>query len=751
MKSPITLTPTQREALRTDKNILVEAGAGSGKTTILTERILHILRTHPELDFSNILALTFTNKAAQEMLERIEKKLTKNNDDTEKQFKLKLLQSFPHANICTLHAFSTTVIQQFPVKAGVDPSFAILDNSQTHILIDEATTKALTKLQLSNSACLQNYLSAFSIKQLREHIKKLFEQPNVTQKWAATYQKSKTLDTALTLPADLPDELIAISSKTHTLLKGLTAIFMTCYKTYAMLKQSAGMLDYSDLLSTCHALLSDEATIRESLQHQFKFILVDEFQDIDPVQWDIIQHLANSPTSAHALENTKLFIVGDIKQSIYAFRGASPTLFSDTYKAFNRHPDSCLIVHANENFRTQPALTHFINQKFQPLLYKTATPSRLESYTPLLAMRKPGTSQLEIKKLEKTTSPDIIAECRFITCWIKNILKKNVMPCYADIAIITRQKKNVEKIKQLLETAAIPCAIYSGKGLFSHPEIKHLCTLLEALLFPTNTIAWLGVLKSPLFKISHETLFLLYHFLPHGGLIHKLHEFRKQNTHYWQKNGLPSLEIEQLNKAHDCITRWTILIKHAPCYLALEQALADTNAWHAYPQSHSATDNLHAFIKILYHAHELYAFDHNNLWRYIQATQTTSPEINGEHSVDNAVQILTIHAAKGLEFPTIIIPECGKKFNYSASDPIIISKENGLGLSYKTPTSKTNNLFRTTAAQDMKNIIFEEEKRILYVACTRAKDNLLLIGTKKPQKTPSKKPNCFLDFIQTDC
>ncbi|MFC1753345.1 UvrD-helicase domain-containing protein [Thermoproteota archaeon] len=756
----------QIDALQLDKHIFVEAGPGSGKTTILIHRFVHILQQNPSLNPDQILAITFTQKAANEMLSRIQELISDPESDLPFHLKERLSSTLHLANISTIHSFCASMLRQNAFSAGINPDFSILEPDHALLLLNQAIDQGIGTLKKLKDPSLIRYLRTYSSPNLKQDLQTLFNKRQTASKWFKHYQTNPdSADYFISDNSTTADKELTL--KSFKLLRDLAIIFQACLIEYERLKTACSKLDYDDLLSLTETLFQTHPNLCKRLGKQFSFIMVDEFQDTDSLQWNIIHILS---------QHTKnLFLVGDIKQSIYSFRGADTCLFKSVMESFLSQPITHNVIRASDNFRSQEDLLNVINPLFKDIFNASLI------YTPLTPY-KPGTGEhTETIILSNTNNPGIMEssetnEALTMVKWIQNKQKQNPALTYNDFAVLIRKKHNMELYKRVFDQHNIPSFTHTALGFYQNPEVIQMINLAKALLNPTDNLALISVLKSPFFNISDEALFLLYSYFKTSPLLFKLNMFTSDfgsfsnNTKEWldETKGLQADlinfhakmtacsadSIDALKHAGRLIPRWLKLKNTTPLYKLLEIILMETKAWQtfaAHVQGDYKIANIKAFIAKMRQVHATHGFNIPDISSLLDA-MLASPKDEANPFLrvpENAVQILTIHAAKGLEFPYVLIPECGAQFNFSHSERLLISDKLGIGISIKSH-SKAVNLARKQILADLKNQIIEEEKRLFFVACTRAKNALVFIGSKKKTNTEKKRlyPKCYLDFIE---
>jgi len=564
------LTDTQKQALQWGQNVFVEAGAGSGKTTILVHRYLALLDQHSHCDSANIVVITFTRKAAEELKARLEKKTS---------------ISLQQAPITTIHGFCAMTLKEFPFESDLFPHFGIWEPSDQLFWKQKIEEEFLQNPPDPLHAVIDHALTNLSLLEFKKNI------------WHPSHPAS------------------------HYLIQ-----------QYQAKKQENGVLDYDDLIEKTILLLLEHQSILRLLQKRYAFIMVDEFQDTDEKQWQLIQLLCDEYDYLRA---KKLFLVGDVKQSIYGFRGVNSQQFLRVMSEFEAHSFS-QVVRLGDNFRSQSLLIDWINQHFKPLFEK-GNPSI--QYTALKSHRKETDGSLFVKEESMDQLIDFIKD------------QKNRGIAFSEMAILGRRKKLFSDIEKALMAADIP-VVTNGK-LSEKEETWDLFALFCILLQPEDTLHWLRLSKR------------------------------------W-----PTFNPDTIQTAFQCsvpfsIEKWVLTAQYS--------GFANTLLTLGHFLSFSK-DILYPFIDILSKI-ETTTSKHDLKERLKQLILNH----NGIPLKTEGIHLLSIHASKGLEFKSVVLIEAGNPF-YCPN-------------------------------KDLLPEVIEEEKRLLYVACTRAKDHLLIMGNGSEKKS----------------
>lgn len=703
------LTPAQTRALQIDRNIFVEAGAGSGKTFVFVQRYLQLLRRHPDLEPKHILAITFTTLAAHELLDRIRESLQ--DLPAGDPFKKRVLNGLSHARISTIHGFCSRILKRYPIEAGIDPRFGILEPSETPFLKLQCIDKTIETLSLSND---------FRLKKLSESF------------------KPSALRQLLITAIEKHDLFYATLNESDPLLPHLKVVLDVCLSTYSNLKLQRGVLDYDDLIKKTKDVLTNSHCLKE-LQHDIRFVFVDEFQDTDPQQWQLIQLLCDATSP---LSSKKLFVVGDVKQSIYGFRGADAHNFLHTQSQFDTDSDS-EVVALSDNFRTQDGLLQHLNPLFKTL-FETETNSPIP-YTALTGFNK-GNHQLSIATLVDARSFE--DEAHFIAKWIKNRQSEPDSPAYNDISILFRRRKGFATLKRVFDSYKIPVQFDRSTGFYQLELVQDLYQLVVGLCTPTDPLCWIRVLTSPLFGLSYDTLFLLRHAFPEASLWEGLFRCRNLTPEHAIALGLSEDILSVLISTANTLESWHNRAQELPLLETLRFVLQDSYAWDIYqsgPEGHVATAALKSFLWDIEDLERAVKSQRAILLERLQfqMNQFESPDHFIDPDAQSGVHVLTIHSSKGLEYPIVIIGECDSKFYVPKSDQLLVTSH-GTTLSHP----QVDDTPRKHVLEKLTIDTLEESKRLFYVACTRAKRDLLFVGRGGESTCDNlKEAKTFFDFL----
>ena len=881
MKRAIPLTPVQRMALDSQRNIAVTASAGAGKTATLVERYIELLRQHPEIGVRQVLAITFTQKAAAEMRERIARRLADALDqdlpEPERQRLRQIREDLPAARISTIHAFCAALLREYPIEADVDPAFSVLEGVDAAQLRQQAVRQTLESLARTRDSdpdkdALRRTLAEWPRRYLEQVLEYLLEKKHSARSWCHHYAEQSPdqivsdwremqqttsapachallddthftdmlaelaalepltdeSDSAVerlnplrdsmrrlsqTLPLDealaillrlaeglltngkplsgsrlgkksnweeatlarvrelvpalgrrlaphadlLSLELSAADERAAAVLPALSRVFFRVDVRYENSKGNGSMLDMDDLLEKTHQLIAADAAIRHRLAQHYRFALIDEFQDTDPLQWKIIRSLA-APDGQ--MSGDKLFIVGDPKQSIYSFRDADVTVFArvrdaivEANAAHEREsrpfcddgevldaspPERLGTLVMGENFRTLAQPVAFVNALFPQFMQEVPDEPFQIGYDPLIGCRSADVSEGSVELLllppdvNRDSTEAARCEAQLVARRLRHLLAGNDLqvadqdglrpPEPRDIALLLRRRRNLFAYEDALRTCGIPFQVAGGRGFYQRQEIYDLANILRVLCNSGDGIALMGALRSPYFGLSDNALYALT--APDGG---QLTEHLDDAS--WRQRLAPA-DQEAAEDAVARLQHWKELRDRVPLVELLHTILEDTGTWGFLcygERGDQAVANVHKLLDL---AREF----RGPLTDFAVRLDllTNEEEQEGEALLDaDALHILTVHAAKGLEFPIVVVPDLAARFNFQNSAPALIDKEKGIGLRALDPEQdykRTSSFVRTLINRNASRRQRAEEKRLLYVACTRARDHLLLGG-----------------------
>ncbi|HEY9868145.1 MAG TPA: UvrD-helicase domain-containing protein [Candidatus Obscuribacterales bacterium] len=854
------LTEQQRRAVSsTQAHVLVSAGAGSGKTHVLVERYIEILRNSPRLSATDLIAVTYTKKAAQEMRNRLKarmEELVKSSVSVEEKARWAQLRSeVDSARIGTIHSLCESILKTFPAESRVDPQFQVLDDLEGAELLESSINEALAGLAGNDAGVTELVLSypvetvkdwvvtlikssiqykealaampGLSDEQLTEHVERLLlsisssrvEEVLADCRWEEALafleethlpegnnlepQRREVLERAReaermrddlrqcvtclknaaavinlkvgkkdelsrqvkqalrTLRSairdrldDLPEQVNDEDRKAFSHIRALVSLTQAALEKYEHGKNAAQKLDFNDLIRRTHELLSGAGSVARSyFNEHIAAILVDEFQDTNTMQAGILALLAGT--------DTRLFLIGDDKQSIYKFQGADVATFNQWKRHFQGGSDpeqtdgrppglsgDFALESLDRSFRSHPGIVGFVNAVFEKLLASgdAAVPSYEACHQALEPHRQDAGDEPRVEVVVfdaadengKTDSRRSKAlEASAVAAWIQEKIAKGAPVLeksgvsraidYGDFAILVQRNDDLEAFEKELARAGIPYVAMGGAGFLDRQEVYDIENLLRFLDCPQDSHALLGALRSPMFGLTDDLI---------NGLA-------GQGTEsLWS-----ALEREASGQgAHASLRQVTATLKllaetaRRSSLPDLVRSIVRTTSYDlvlmGLPNGRQRSRNLWKLVSMAEERAHLSvgAFaDCLEEMRNLSVKQTAAPVDSG-----NSVKLMTIHAAKGLEFPAVIIPVMGVDAA-RLSGKLRMHRDYGIALdSTRDARQEKPSLFRLAGCIET-SMATAEKKRLFYVAMTRARDYLVMLVDRNGRDVPSFK------------
>ncbi|HXF05625.1 MAG TPA: UvrD-helicase domain-containing protein, partial [Blastocatellia bacterium] len=611
----------------------------------------------------------------------------------------------------------------------------------------------------------------------------LFDRALEALKAAKVRKVGRMKEAAAELEARLRDvELFYYDACAGETLHGVLALLRRIERRYVELKADVNGLDYEDLQWKARHLLRTRPEVARAIARSIRFILVDEFQDTNGLQKEIIDLLLKArgeeePESRHLT----LFIVGDQKQSIYGFRGAAVEVFAEAEREITARGGLRLVL--GKNFRSQRPLVEFFNRFFSRLMSpperedadaleaagfigfipdEAHRGSLHEPAVELLLEITDGTAPDDARDVEAHLIADRIAQMvrsgeRLIAADREPssspiaVETNESLPAdtpgrravrYGDIAILFRALSDIKIYERALRQRGIPYYVLAGKGFYERQEIQDILSLLQFLDNRTNEIALVAALRSPLFGLSDETLYWMRQYANHhpgSGLDpHPLLTSLLEGSNLW---GVSDEQRLLVARAATIIRRLLDVRNRLPLVELIREIIeaTDDEALQATAyDGHQRVANLRKLMELAR------AFDARgpqflgDFVRYVhQFTEMETREAEAQLESANAVTLMTVHKAKGLEFPVVIVPDLNRQFRRDAP-PLVFDRALGLGLKIPDARGRAHRswLHKRICEQVARREFFENQ-RVLFVALTRAQDYLILSTVvAKKKKAP---------------
>ena len=514
--------------------------------------------------------------------------------------------------------------------------------------------------------------------------------------------------------------------------KNLLKLWKAVLTKYNNKKAEKGYLDFEDLLLYTESLVKRD-DVKTYLAERYKFFMVDEYQDTNETQYNIFIPILDY------LKKGNLFIVGDEKQSIYMFRGADLQVFEKTKKEIEKASNKESLLQLPHSFRLSKEITLFTNELFTRLFENPNLLFNEVKYDNLIFAKNKDTES-EIGFLISDGSEECDSENRLIAKKIIQLVEDGKAK-YKDIAILTRRRKSFVKLEKELQSFNIPYQIYGGKGFYQRQEVYDVYNYLRFLSNPKNDDALIAILRSPFFTLSDRNLFKISNSIGES-FFEKFKNIAKTNDELLFV--LNELECNiQLSKSKQI----SVLIRNL---------LQKGGYW---AKVSTLKDKQQIFVNLdkLINQSILFASKGaNSLFDFINyLKESIEKEDNESQAVisddDSNVKLMTIHGAKGLEFPVVFLIDTNNKPQDDRVKSKSISIDKNFGILTKTNCKNYADNNVVAPIVGIYNFInikksLSEYKRLLYVAVTRAENYLFISATLEGNKEPTK--NSFLDLIK---
>lgn len=888
-----------------NRNILVSAAAGSGKTAVLVERIVKIItdKNHP-VDIDHLLIVTFTNAAAAEMRERIGNAIEKALDEQPgNEHLLRQLTLIHNAQITTIDSFCLYVVRNHFHEIDLEPNFRIGDEGELKLLREDVLGRVLEQNYEEPSEAFSDFVEGYASGRtdaaLNEMILQLYEFSRSypwPEKWLDSFVGAYRIETreeldraewlapltenicfvlkdceqllkqalAITqqddgpdmyekaVQSDLekyeglsrltsfcelsgalsdikydrlassrgfegdPDKLELVKSlreqakdvvkklcrqyffcspemmieqleRTEPMLEEVVRLTKQFADEFAAAKRRKNLVDFHDVEHFALQILVDEETEKakktaEEFRDTFEEIMIDEYQDSNEVQETLLRSISREERG----ENN-IFMVGDVKQSIYRFRLARPELFMKKYDSYSLEESTTQRIDLHKNFRSRAEVLTCTNDIFYKImvrslgnveydaeaaLYPGASYPVSADFTPEILLAGSNDELLEDTELsdKKTLEAKIVAE------EIRHLMKTQPVTDkatgelraarYSDIVILLRSLSGwADSLVEVLNGNGIPAHTVSSTGYFSTVEVQTVLSMLRLLDNPRQDIPMAAVLRSPMAGLTDEELAVLR--LEDGSvpfheavleLAEGLYEEDGQkeisdseaDSEADQKQGrnadgkkeddIETTAHRKLLKFYKKYRQLRQLVPDTPIHELIEIILRETGYGHyvaAMPAGSRRTANLNMLLEkaAAYEKTSYKGLFH--FVRYIDELQKYDVDFGEADMVgenEDVVRIMSIHKSKGLEFPIVIVSGMGKNFNkQDTRSKMVLHPELGIGLDYMDGKKriKSPTIAKKAIAKQIELENLGEELRVLYVALTRAKEKLILTGTLK--------------------
>lgn len=803
---PPDLEERAKAVLELDKNVLVLAGAGTGKTSLLIERFCRLI-LEKGVPLEQIVALTFTRKAAEEMRDRLEKKLRQIMSDPDS---LTVLPELPFRNkplwpqraktaldnmakgtISTIHSFAIDLLKLYPLQARVDPKFrpdesalsaSVLSREWSDWLAEElgsagpraslwrqtlaamgledlrrlgealvspaveidsirleedvsplarAAAESIDRLKNEYPLGRRNQKFSEKLDNLRDYFESFCgaERPEA-RSWRPYSQIMDSPPKLWEEAAPLLKELEYVALSLNEIDAGAMRLALDVLAPYVRRARNVlhreGIVTFDGLLVFARNLVRDHPFVREALKNRFATFLVDEFQDTDPLQGEIIFYLAETP-GRHAsdwksveLGPGRLFVVGDPKQAIYRFRGADIA----AYEAFRKRmlETGALEAELTANFRSRPAILACVNDVIAPSMKRE--PYVQPAFAPLTTTREdvpwPAVEIHQMTFEEGTgrlkADPLRASEAEVVADWVKNAIQSGRIGRYKDVALLFRNLSGLDPYLAAFKRRGIPYQAEGEKYFYESIEVTDLMNLLSLVVDPNDTRALAAVLRSPLGGLTDAELARM-------AMDQKL-TFRTP----------PPMFPDKLRALYATVFEMHRLSPHVPVPELIRRLLAETRFLEIVSQSfhgEQAIANIQRAVRLAEDWIEKEPMTLKEFVLRFDEYEESNTDVGENPLTDvhaDAVAVMTVHKAKGLEFPVVLLPGLGigrGPNRYKARRVIEPDWRTG-AVGVRLLDAGKSNAPLALVESDLRKRDQAEEIRVFYVALTRAKENLVL-------------------------
>ena len=825
-------------------NILVEASAGSGKTSSLIQRMAALIKSG-KFKVDEISAITFTRKAAIELKERFQQKIEESfretKDEKEKDYLRAALSNLEQCFLGTIHSVCARLLRERPIEAGLDPEFAELDDLDDILLKEEAWERYLLNLKIGESPSLTHLeelgikpselvdcykmvctypevkpsfpvspkanikeavkemisfsdeasqyipdeepkmgydrlqeavLSVKRVKGFYDYMKEDYNQIKLLENFGGDFSnqsgkitlnrwtsKEKAKEYRDSLVLELQEKVInpVLQQWREYCYADTIKFVLPAVEYYHQLRQKVSMLNFQDLLLKTSRLLRDYPEVRQYFQQRYKCLLVDEFQDTDPIQAEIIFYLTGLDIYEkkwHKLipRPGSLFVVGDPQQSIYRFRRADIAIYNLVRELIEKSGGEVLKLQAN--FRSLQSIGSYLNPIFEEL-FSSGQRKFQAVYSPMQTTRKDnpqylsGVKQLIISK-GSSKSDTIRQDAQSIARIIRDMVDKgfklvrteeeikagtSTSVTYKDFMILLRYKGGMDIYARTLAEHGIPFTVSGTTTLNESHQIKELLKLFRLMRDIENQVLIIAVLRGIFFGFSDDDL---YQFKEAGGNFDFYEKIPEKLSHKLKEN---------FNRSFCRLRQFHLWTQKLPPVTAMEKIIVDSGLL-----SHSCLEgyNLNKCGELYFilerlrkaEAGEVIGFASmvDQLEKMLEAGIEEELDILAE---ENTVRIMNLHKAKGLESPVVFL---AISYHSTTHEPTYYIERTGQEPNGYFLISRSNAYHKGKRLAQPKNwedycrleASYNEAEglRLLYVAATRAK-NLLIISSLNHQSNKS--------------
>ena len=730
---------------RLDENMVVEAGAGTGKTRSLVERVVALITTG-RASMGGIAAITFTEAAAAELRSRIGETLERVSADPSRQHAERErckrgVDDLDQAAIQTLHSFAGSLLRERPLEAGLPPGFNVRDEIEAEVAFEKKWSEWLDAT-LDDPGAQETLRPALEEGMTLRHIRDIADRFH------------KNYDLLVDVTFDMPSDQ-ATEGERDAVLVPVLELLRRFALDYAHERKAAGEVEFQDLLVLARDLLRDSIAARDHFRERYSHILIDEVQDTDPLQAELAMFLAEDvsgsaessdrPNDWHDVRPAagKLFIVGDAKQSIYRFRRADirqVKLMQEAVGGSN--------VVLTQNFRSLRPVIDWVNHVFAQWMKEGKSQAE---YSPLDAVSVHGEPPPvrymggaiggNIGDVRRQEADAVARTIRTAVEEGWQVRSEDLGPetrpaKYQDVCVLMPSRLGLDALEFAFETAGIPYRLDSAGLIYESQEARDLLNCLGAIDDPTDQVSVVAALRSPALACSDADLL---DFVESGGQFDYLAD---DDT----PSGYATDALAILRDFHGR-RRWmspAALIEEFVRERRLMELALDARQWRGrWMRYRFLIDRARAFAASGETSLRAYlAWTARQREEQARARETAVPE-----SDEDAVRVMTVHGAKGLEFSILIL--AGLNSSGTRGPGAVLFDHKGGRIEVKVGSRESS--FQTAGYEDLaesdKTREQEQDVRLMYVAATRARDHLIvsLYRNSRGKNSPAAR---FEEFME---
>jgi ATP-dependent helicase/nuclease subunit A len=716
------------------ESIFIDAGAGTGKTETIVTRIVNQIVSNPEFGMSDIAAITFTEKAGAELRNRFRRRLEASKSEANPKDIDRIetaIVSVDSAAIGTIHSFCKRILTDHSIAAKLPVGFKIGSESagpRKRILrarvVADLTLDSMTQEEQQALRDID-----FGTRKMEELVVELDSKFAIVNE----LQLGNVVEVA-------NEYEIPVYKFIHTAIK-----FLIENQTD---RRNSGEIEFDDLLIMTRDLLQSDENLRKAVGEQFKVILVDEFQDTDPIQWQIVRLLTHNSATDASPRTGSLVLVGDPKQSIYRFRNADIDTFLNVKNGFSKSDSSTsygAIRDLSTNFRSVKPVIEFVNALFDnsaggeehPLYMGVGYQGLNYVHNPIDPAAGPAVRILSNPApLEGGEKPeiDVALECDWTAKEIRRAITqkyKITVPVsrtkreyrdepanFGDVCILIPVRTRLSELIRALSANEVPFVSADPTIVFTRPLVLGLINSLRVVAQLDDDMSLWAALKSPIFGLTDEQLV----------------QYKRQPRSNWNIDGFASGGEDSVLRAMEVFYDVRNKVGKQSPFKVMQEILDTQEIFEKLQADKNGSFEASALRILLSHATQWENEGNTGLLEYTEALEILTDNnsktlLPMPDDIDtNAVQIMTIHASKGLEFPITVVT-CMASWPKNHSPRILISKTGAIEF-YLGKDDKEKNI-ASAGYENLKNTeekaaSLQEANRLLYVAMTRARDHLIV-------------------------